>query len=182
MREAFPKPLLSERVAVLLHPSMVPVIDVFRSLNSLDDHYDLALLDAPEQALSQYTTPETARAIVSDMLLLAFSLTRQRDRAFSHRPLGSRHSSLDEYCLLALIGSSRNPVSDVALEAAAELDVVSLDAMGPLAGDLVRQIDLGTIVFQQPILSDFRAIMNRGMPEEVLIEPALTKAEFNFRI
>src|SRR6478736_1106622 len=114
MREVFPTSFHREPVAVLLHPSMVPVIDVFRSLDSLDDHYDLALLDAPEQALANYTTAETAKGIVSDLLLLAFSMTRQRGRPFSHRPLGSRHGSIDEYCLLVLIGSSRNPVSEVA--------------------------------------------------------------------
>ena len=182
MREAFPMSHLREPVAVLLHPSMVPVIDVFRSLSSLDDHYDLALLDAPEQALANYTTAETAKGIVSDSLLLAFALTRQRGRPFSHRPLGSRHGSMDEYCLLVLIGSSRNPVSEVALEAAAYLGVVSLDAMATLAGELVRQIDLGALAFQLPDLSEFRAITGCGTHEEVLIEAALTKAEFNFRI
>ena len=115
------------------------------------------------------------------MLLLAFSLTRQRGRPFSHRPLGSRHGSTDEYCLLVLIGSSRNLVSEVALEATAYLGAVSLDAMATLAGELVRQIDLGALAFQLPDLSEFRAITGCGTHEEVLIEAALTKAEFNFR-
>jgi len=181
MREVFPTSFHREPVAVLLHPSMVPVIDVFRSLDSLDDHYDLALLDAPEQALANYTTAETAKGIVSDLLLLAFSMTRQRGRPFSHRPLGSRHGSIDEYCLLVLIGSSRNPVSEVALEATDYLGVVSLDAMATLAGELVRQIDLGTLAFQLPDLSEFRAITGCGTHEEVLVEAALAKVEFNFR-
>jgi len=181
MREVFPTSFHREPVAVLLHPSMVPVIDVFRSLDSLDDHYDLALLDAPEQALANYTTAETAKGIVSDLLLLAFSMTRQRGRPFSHRPLGSRHGSIDEYCLLVLIGSSRNPVSEVALEATDYLGVVSVDAMATLAGELVRQIDLGTLAFQLPDLSEFRAITGCGTHEEVLVEAALAKADFNFR-
>ena len=181
MREVFPTSFHREPVAVLLHPSMVPVLDVFRSLDSLDDHYDLALLDAPEQALANYTTAETAKGIVSDLLLLAFSMTRQRGRPFSHRPLGSRHGSIDEYCLLVLIGSSRNPVSEVALEATDYLGVVSLDAMATLAGELVRQIDLGTLAFQLPDLSEFRAITGCGTHEEVLVEAALAKAEVNFR-
>jgi hypothetical protein len=181
MREVFPTSFHREPVAVLLHPSMVPVIDVFRSLDSLDDHYDLALLDAPEQALANYTTAQTAKGIVSDLLLLAFSMTRQRGRPFSHRPLGSRHGSIDEYCLLVLIGSSRNPVSEVALEATDYLGVVSPDAMATLAGELVRQIDLGTLAFQLPDLSEFRAITGCGTHEEVLVEAALAKAELNFR-
>jgi hypothetical protein len=168
-------------VAVLLHPSVVPVIDVFRSLNRLEDQYDLAMLDGPEQALSTYTQAETAKGIVSDALLLAFALTRQRGRSFIHRPVGSRHGSLDEYSLLTLIGASRDPSSEVALEAARYLDIVSLDFMAALAGDLVRQIDLGAVAFEVPGLSEFRAITGIGEVEEVLVETALTRAEFSFR-
>lgn len=168
-------------VAVLLHPSMVPVIDVFRSLSSLEDQYDLSLLDGPEEALATYTQPEAAKGIVSDALLLAFALTRQRGRPFSHRPLGSRHGSIDEYCLLALIGASRKPASGVAVEAAALLEIVSLDFMTALAGELVRQMDLGALVFEPPGLSEFRAMMGYGHSEEVLVEATLEKAEFNFR-
>jgi hypothetical protein len=168
-------------VAVLLHPSTVPVIDVFRSLNRLEDQYDLAMLDAPEQALATYTQPETAKGIVSDALLLAFALTRQRGRPFVHRAVGSRHGSLDEYCLLTLIGASRDLASGVALEAARHLDIVSLDFMTALAGDLVRQIDLGAVAFDVPSLPDFRAMMGVGTAHDVLVETALTRAEFNFR-
>jgi hypothetical protein len=168
-------------VAFLLHPSMVAVIDVFRSLSSLEDQYDLALLDGPEQGLASYTQPEAAKGIVSDALLLAFALTRQRGRPFSHRPLGSRHGSMDEYCLLALMGSLRNTASDVALEAAAYLDIASLDVVVTLAGEIVRQMDIGTLVFEPPSLPDFRAMMGNGPSEAVLVEAALDKAEFNFR-
>jgi hypothetical protein len=168
MVEALSFPSAAGSVAVLLHPSTVPVIDVFRSLNRLEDQYDLAMLDGPEQALATYTQSETAKGIVSDALLLAFALTRQRGRPFVHRPIGSRHASLDEYCLLAL-------------EASRHLDIVSLDFMSALAGDLVRQIDLGAVAFEVPSLPDFRAIMGVGAAEEVLVETTLTRAEFNFR-
>lgn len=181
MVDAFSRPTTSGPVAVLLHPSTVPVLDVFRSLSLLEDQYDLALLDAPEQALAAYTQPEAAKGIISDALLLAFALTRQRGRAFAHRPVGSRHGSMDEYCLLALLSSARSPASDVAVEAAAILEVVSLDFMAALAGELVRQMDLGTLVFEAPTLAEFRAIMGYGPSEEVLVEAALGKAEFNFR-
>jgi hypothetical protein len=181
MVEALSFPSAAGSVAVLLHPSTVPVIDVFRSLNRLEDQYDLAMLDGPEQALATYTQSETAKGIVSDALLLAFALTRQRGRPFVHRPIGSRHASLDEYCLLALIGASRDLASGVALEASRHLDIVSLDFMSALAGDLVRQIDLGAVAFEVPSLPDFRAIMGVGAAEEVLVETTLTRAEFNFR-
>lgn len=181
MVEALPFPSATNPVAVLLHPSTVPVLDVFRSLNRLEDQYDLALLDGPEQALATYTQPETAKGIVSDALLLAFALTRQRGRAFIHKPVGSRHGSLDEYSLLTLIGSSRDPSSAVALEAARYLDIVSLDFMSALAGDLVRQIDLGAVAFDVPDLPEFFAIIGVGAAEQVLVETVLTRAEFNFR-
>jgi len=149
MVEASSSSAATGSVAFLLHPSVVPVIDVFRSLSSLEDQYDLALLDGPERGLAAVTQPDAAKAIVSDALLLAFALTRQRGRPFCHQPVGSRHGSMDEYCLLALIGSSRNGVngvSDVAQEAAALLDIVSLDFMVSLAGEIIRQMDLGTLV------------------------------------
>ncbi|MBM1170994.1 hypothetical protein [Microvirga arabica] len=181
MVDALSYPSATNPVAILLHPSTVPVIDVFRSLNRLEDQYDLAMLDGPEQALATYTQPETAKGIVSDALLLAFAMTRQRGRPFVHRPVGSRYGSLDEYCLLTLIGASRDHASGVALEAARYLEIVSLDFMSALAGDLVRQIDLGAVAFEVPSLPEFRAIMGLGAAEEVLVEAALTRAEFNFR-
>ena len=180
MVDALSYPPEAGRIAVLLHPSTVPVIDVFRSLNRLDDQYDLALLDAPEQALAAYTRPEAAKGIVSDALLLAFALTRQRGRPFVHGPLGSRRASLDEYCLLTLIGASRDPSSGVAAEAARLLDVVSLDFMAALAGELVRQIDLGALSFEVPGLPEFRAILGYGASETVLVDSDLNRTEFNF--
>jgi hypothetical protein len=169
----------SDSIAVLFHPSTVPVIDVFRSLGSLEDQYDLALLDEPERALTAYTDSGAAKAIVSDALLLAFALTRQRGRPFEHKPLKSRHGSLEEYCLLALIGASRLPSSELALEAAAALEVTSLDFMAALAGELVRQIDQGGVVFPIPSLSEFKAIIGtKDLQLETIIEarsePGLT--------
>lgn len=148
-----------DAVAVLFHPSAVPVIDVFRSLGSLEDQYDLALLDSPETALSRFLDPGLAKGIVSDALLLAFSLTRQRGRPFHFRPVGSRQGSVDEYCLLTMIAASHQVGPEVTQEAAFVLDVQSLDPLKPLTGEIIRQIDLGTIVFQVPSLSDFRAML-----------------------
>jgi hypothetical protein len=89
---------------------------------------------------------------------------------------------MDEYCLLAMIGSSQNPASEVATEAAALLEIVSLDFMSALAGELVRQIDLGSLIFEPPTLSEFRAIVGYERPEEVIMDSALSKVEFNFRV
>lgn len=160
----------SNPVAVLFHPSIVPVIDVFRCLNRLEDQYDLCLLDGPEQALAAYTRPEAAKSIISDALLLAFALTRQRGRPFAYRPVGSRHASLDEYCLISLIGSSRNPDSPVVREAAQCLEIISLDFMTALAGELVRHIDGGDLRFEPPCLAEFRAMIGYAVPQEIRIE------------
>ncbi len=150
-----------DAVAVLFHPSAVPVIDVFRSLGSLEDQFDLALLDSPETALSRFLDPGLAKGIVSDSLLLAFALTRQRGRPFHFRPVGSRHGSVDEYCLLTMIAASHQVGPEVTQEAALVLDIESLDPLKPLTGEIIRQIDLGTIVFQVPSLAQFRAMLGR---------------------
>ena len=181
MVEAFSHPFQSSSVAVLLHPSTVPVVDVFRSLSRLEDQYDLAMLDGPEQALAAYTQPEAAKSIISDALLLAFALTRQRGRPFVYRPLGSRHGSMDEYCLLTMIGASRDLSSGVALEAARILEIESLDFMAALAGEMVHQFDVGALAFEVPSLSDFRAMIGYKASEEVLIDSNLNRTGFNFR-
>ncbi|MBB4041482.1 hypothetical protein GGR34_003159 [Microvirga flocculans] len=155
-------------VAVLFHPSLVPVLDVFRSLSRLDDHYDLTLLDGPEKALTSYARPEAAKGIISDALLLAFALIRQRGRALSHRPIGARQGSGDEYCLLTLLGCAGNLDSDVAREAARHLEIASLDVLGTLAIELARQIDRAGLALETPSLPEFRAVMGEG--EEFQVE------------
>jgi hypothetical protein len=172
----------SGSIAVLFHPSAVPVMDVFRSLGAIEDQYDLALLDGPEQALAAYTRPEAAKGIVSDALLLAFALTRQRGRAFSHRPLKSRHGSLDEYCLMVLISSARFPASEVTFEAATALGIGSLDFMPSLAGELIRQIDLGALVFDVPSLPEFRAVTGHRVRSEETILEASGRPDRHFKI
>jgi hypothetical protein len=167
-----------DAVAVLFHPSAVPVIDVFRSLGSLEDQYDLALLDNPEAALTCYLDAGLAKGIVSDALLLAFALTRQRGRPFHFRPLGSRHGSADEYCLLTMIAASRQLGQEVTQEAASVLEIESLDFLTALAGEIVRQIDLGAIIFQVPNLLEFRAMLGAvdettDVIAEWRIDPAL---------
>jgi hypothetical protein len=161
MAEAFLNSIGHDSVAVLFHPSAVPVMDVFRSIGSLEDQYDLTLLDGPEETLSAYLQPGSAKGIVSDTLLLAFALTRQRGSTFHHRPLRSRHGSLEEYCLMVVIGSARQPGLEVAREAAAILGVspLPLDLVSALGGELARQIHLGAIVFPVPSLHEFRAVI-----------------------
>jgi hypothetical protein len=182
MFEDFPYTTAPDPISVLFHPSAVPVIDVFRSLGSFDGQYDLVLLDGPEQALAAYTHPDTAKGIISDALLLAFALTRQRGRAFRLRPLGSRRGSRDEYCLMTLISSSRFPASELAREAAGALGVAALDFLPSLAGELIRQIDLGSIVFDPPSLTEFRAILGIEEPVETMSLKPQGRPGFNLHV
>jgi hypothetical protein len=140
----------------------VPILDVFRILGNPDEAFAMEPLDGPERALARYAGPEAAKAVVSDAVLLAFALARQRARSFSHRPLGSRQGSLDEYCLMALIGASRHPESELAFEASAALDVPSLDFVTALAADLLRQMDLARLSFEVPDLAEFRSVVGES--------------------
>jgi hypothetical protein len=168
-------------VAVLLHPNIVPIVDVFRCIGSLGDQYDLALLNGPEEALMGQIRPEVAKAIIADALLLAFALERQRSRPLRHAPLRSRRGSLDEYCLLALIGSSRAPDSELAFEAASALGIASLDLVASLAGDLIRQIDLGYLMIRTPSVPEFRGVVGDRMPFGDALNETRGRSEIRFR-
>jgi hypothetical protein len=170
------------QVSVLLHPSTVPIIGIFRSFSSLEDQYDLTSLDAPEQTLALYTRPEAAKAIISDALLFAFALARQRAAPLSYKPLNSRQASMDEYCLLTLISSSRMPDSELTFEAATALGVASLGFMASLAADLVRQIDLAGMVLGTPDINEFRGIVGDRLlfEDEMEYSPRQSEVKFHF--
>ncbi|MCB5176391.1 MULTISPECIES: hypothetical protein [Microvirga] len=168
-------------VSVLFHPNTVPIVDIFRCISSFDDQYDLALLNGPEQALMGLTRPEAAKAIISDALLLAFALDRQRSQPLQHGPMNSRRGSMDEYCLMALIGSARMPDSELAFEAASVLGVASLDLMTSLASDLIRQIDNGGLMFTTPSVSEFRGVVGERVLFEDDLGEVLGRSELRFR-
>jgi hypothetical protein len=168
-------------ISILFHPSMVPIIDIFRSISSLDHQYDLALLDGPEEALTRFARPEAAKAIISDALLFAFALARQRAQPLRHCPLGSRRGTTDEYCLMALIGSSREPDSELAFEAAMALAIPSMDFMATLAADLLGQIDSACLAFDTPGVTDFRAIIGDGFLIENDLEGPFDRSDIKFR-
>lgn len=168
-------------ISVLFHPSMVPVVDIFRCIGSFEDQYDLALLNEPERALMDLARPEAAKAIVSDALLLAFALDRQRTRPLDHAPVRSRRGSTDEYCLMALVGASRVPDSELAFEAAAALGIASLDLMTSLASDLVRQIDLASLTFSTPTIHEFRGVVGDRILFEDDTDASLDRSELRFR-
>lgn len=168
-------------VSVLLHPDAVPVADIFRCISGFQDQYDLALLNGPEQDLCRLTRPEYAKAIISDALLLAFALDRQRTRPLCHAPLGSRRASTDEYCLMTLIGASRMRDSELAYEASSVLGVASLDLVSSLASDLIGQIDAGGLVFRTPDIEEFRALVGESLLFDNDAEVGFERSEMKFR-
>lgn len=168
-------------VSVLLHPNAVPVADIFRCISGFQDQYDLALLNGPEEDLGRLTHPDCAKAIISDALLLAFALDRQRTRPLSHAPLRSRRASTDEYCLLTLIGASRTRDSELAYEASTVLGVASLDLVSSLASDLINQIDTGGLVFRTPDITEFRALVGDSLLFEDDPEGEFEHSEMKFR-
>lgn len=168
-------------VVVLFHPAIVPLIDAFRSLEILSSRYDVHVLDQPESDLARFIARDAARAIVSDAMLLAFALGRQRPEPLFHRPLKSRQGSLDEYCILTLIAASRDPGSELAFEAAAALGILSFDFILSLARDLLRQIDMGRLTLEHPSVAEFRAIVGDDRFFDGLTNPLSDISEFSFR-
>ena len=110
-------------VAVLFPPESVPVIDIFRALGDFEEHYDISSLDELESRLARIVSRDVAKGIVSDALLLAFGLRRERMSALAFAPLRSRRGTLDEYRLLALLGATYWHDFVLASEAAAALEV-----------------------------------------------------------
>jgi hypothetical protein len=106
-------------VSVLLHPSVVPVLDLFRSTSELEPAHDLAALAQAERELNRWTSSALARAIVSDATLLAFAVARERSQPFTYQVPGSRRMSADERNLIALVGAARAWGRRTAIEEAA---------------------------------------------------------------
>ncbi|NIX76810.1 hypothetical protein [Microvirga terricola] len=157
----------------------MPILDVFRYFNRLEDHHDLTLLDGPEGTLAASTGPDLAKTIVSDALLLAFSIARQRRRPLDHHPVGSRRGTLDEYCLVVLMIASRLPDSSLATEAASALGLD--DAILSLVADLMRQIDRTYLYWRVPSLAEFRAVIGNRAWRDVEVEESLNQSGFRFR-
>jgi hypothetical protein len=167
-------------IAVLFPPPVVPLIDAFRSLEVLSEHYDLHVLEGPESDLARFMEPDAAKAVVSDAMLLAFALGRQRGEPLDHRPMRSRRGSLDEYCVLSLIAAAREPDTGLAFEAAAALRVISFEFIFAMAMDLLRRIDRGGLLLERPTLREFRAIAGEGCFTESLIDPIRAEPAFRF--
>ena len=128
-------------VAVLFAPETVPVIDIFRALGDFDDHYDLTALDALESRLSETMSRDLAKGLVSDALLFAFGVRRDRAAPLEFRPVSTRRGSLDEYRLMGLIGATFWHDAELAGDAAAALGLNQPQPLISLAHDIARRLE-----------------------------------------
>jgi len=143
-------------VAVLFPPESVPVIDIFRALGNFEEHYDIASLDELESRLTRIVSRDVAKGIVSDALLLAFGLRRERVETLSFSPLRSRRGTLDEYRLLALISATYWHDFVLASAAAAALEVAHAQPLVSLAFDISRRFEAAGLKLVAPDARLFR--------------------------
>lgn len=137
-------------VSVLFAPETVPIIDIFRALGDFEEHYDIAALDGLETRLAELMPQETAKGIVSDALLLAFGLRRERREPVTYGSIRSRRGTVDEYRLMAIIGATFSHDFILASEAAAALDVAHPQALISLAFDIARRLESAGLKLEAP--------------------------------
>jgi len=144
-------------VAVLFPPDSVPVIDIFRALGDFEENYDVAALDRLEDRLAGIISRDVAKGIVSDALLLAFGLRRERLEPVAFAPLRSRRGTLDEYRLLALIAATYWHDFALASDAATALDVAHGQPLISLAFDIARRLETAGLKLEAPDPRLFRS-------------------------
>lgn len=104
---------------MLLHPSLVPVLDMLRTGGDLDLAQENPLLEEADEERAGCTSPGLAAAILSEVTLLRFSLARERTIPLNYETVGSRRTTADEQGLLVLIGAFRKVNSSGPVEFAA---------------------------------------------------------------
>jgi hypothetical protein len=144
-------------VSVLFAPDMVPIVDMFRTLGDFERHYDVLTLDRLEEELARIMSRDLAKAVVSDALLLAFGLRRERQEPIAFRPIGSRRGTLDEYNLLALIGAAYWHDFGLASDVAAALSLVHAQPLVSLASDIARRLEIAGLTIKAPDARLFRS-------------------------
>jgi hypothetical protein len=137
-------------IVVLFPPRLVPLVDVFRGLGRLSDSYDVTALDALERRLGAMVGARGAKGVVSDALLLAFGLRRDRIAPLSYGPLASRAGTIDEYRVLALVAAAYWRDFHLASKAAAALQLLHAQPLIALALDVARRLERGGIALALP--------------------------------
>jgi hypothetical protein len=154
-------------VAVLFPPDTVQVIDIFRALGDFEEHYDISPLDQLETSLARSISRECAKGVVSDALLLAFGLRRERSEPIQYEVVTSRRGTSDEYCLMALIGAAFCHDFDLAAEAAAALGIIHPQPLISLAFDIARRLEAAGISLKSLDPRLFREPVGTSSPVEV---------------
>jgi hypothetical protein len=143
-------PLTETPVAILFSPRTLPVIDIFRALGDFEENYDLGALDALENRLCGLMNRDLAKGIVSDALLMAFGLRRERREPLDYKPVQSRRGTPDEYRLMALMGATYWHDFHLASEAAAALDIRHPQPLVSLAFDIARRLEAAGLKLEAP--------------------------------
>lgn len=134
-------------IDVLLSPRMTLVVDIFRALGDFEASYDVGVIDALEARLAVATEATTARAVVSDALLLGFALRTQRtDASWPHgdwemNPIGARQASDHECATLTLIAACKADDIPLADQAARALSVKLNATVSSLARDMGGRLE-----------------------------------------
>lgn len=147
-------------ISVLFSPDALFVIDVFRALGDFEEHYDVAALDQLEAELARHVDRTSAKGLVSDALLLAFGLRRERSVGLNMMTIGRRRGSLDEYRLYAMVAASYWHDHILAAEAAHALGLRHARPLLTLAFDVARRLEAAGIRLEMPnanlLLADAR--------------------------
>jgi hypothetical protein len=134
-------------IDVLLSPRMALVVDIFRALGDFEASYDVSVIDMLEARLTTATDATTARAVVSDALLLGFALRNQRtDASWPHgdwqmNAIGARQASDHECATLTLIAACKADDIPLADQAARALSVKLNATVSSLARDMGGRLE-----------------------------------------
>lgn len=137
-------------VAYLFSPDIVPLVDVFRALGDFEESYDVEALDRLEERLTQEMDRASAKGLVSDALLLAFGLRRERLEPLRYAPLRSRIGTRDEFLLMSMIGAGYWQDHLAASDAASALQVFHTQALISLAYDIARRLEGNALRLPHP--------------------------------
>jgi len=174
----------ADRISILFAPSALPVIDLFRAFGSFDEVYGTELIDHLEASLGKHVGTETAKSIVSDVLLFSFALKRKRDIPLSFRAIASRPGTRDEYALMTLVSAAGKSDHLLATQAVSALGVAGADPLMSLAADISKS--LNALPFKSTFLDQgaFSAIMGIGpeMSEAERAQFSETYSKFNFTL
>ena len=159
----------SETVFLLFPPALVPVIDIFRVLGNFEEYYDVAALDALEERLAKSMNSQLAKGIVSDALLLAFGLRRERREPVAYGRPEARRGTADEGRLIDLLAACGRRDFDQAERVAASLSVAHSKPLVALAYDVARRLEAAGLTLDMPV--PCRAVSaNTPASNEVQIE------------